>query len=185
MTVAEIMILPTDPAAHAPTVQRWLADPHATFWGMEDLDVSQVEAYLRAIDADPHQRAWTGHVDTSPTFFAETYDPARVLLTGVHAAEPGDLGMHVLIAPPTREHRPGLTDAVFSAVMRWCFDELGARRVVVEPDVRNTRIAEKNRRAGFRVLREVELYDGAHLKRAALSICTRDDFAASELGGRA
>src|SRR5690606_19030026 len=35
---------------------------------------------------------------------------------------------------------------------------------------------------GFRVLREVDLGRGAHAKRAALSVATRADFAASPLG---
>ena len=50
--------------------------------------------------------------------------------------------------------------------------------IVVEPDVHNDRIAALNAAAGFRVLREVDL---GH-KTAALSVCTRDDFAGSRLG---
>ena len=60
----------------------------------------------------------------------------------------------------------------------------GAARVVVEPDVGNRKIAAKNAAAGFRVLREVDLGRGAHAKRAALSVATRADFAASALGRR-
>ena len=51
--------------------------------------------------------------------------------------------------------------------------------MVVEPDVRNAAIALKNAKAGFVVDRAVELGD----KRAALSFCTRERFAASPLGG--
>lgn len=185
VTDYDITLAPADPRRDAPTIQRWLADPHAAFWQMSDLDVEAVCAYLTEVTTDPHQDAWIGVVDGRPMFFAETYDPAHVLLAGIHETLAGDLGMHVLVAPPDGHRHHGLTDAVFAAVMQWCFGQRGAERVVVEPDVRNERIAEKNRRAGFRVLRDVEIVDGGHRKRAALSVCSRADFAASELGGLA
>lgn len=177
----EISIVGVDPRRDAPTLQRWLRDPHAAFWGMGDLDADAVCEYLAGIVTDPHQDAWIGVVDGAATFFAETYDPAHVLLRGIHDPLPGDLGMHVLIAPPDDHPRHGLTDAVFAAVLRWCFDRLGARRVVVEPDAGNDRIRRKNLRAGFTELRYVTVDDGAHVKTAVLSTCTRAGFAASEL----
>ena len=180
MTLAT-SIVPADPQRDAPVLQPWLADPHAAFWGMGDHDVDAVRDYLASVVTDPRQDAWLGLVDGVPTFFAETYDPAQVLLRGIHDPLPGDLGMHVLIAPPGGEPRHGLTDAVFAAVMTWCFDELGAQRVVVEPDARNDRIRRKNLRAGFTELRFVSVDDGDHTKTAVLSVCTRDDYARSEL----
>jgi hypothetical protein len=186
LTIAgPLSILPADPQRDAGTLQGWLADPHAAFWGMGHLDVGAVRDYLDGVVADPHQDAWLGLVGGIPTFFAETYDPAQVLLRGIHDPLPGDLGMHVLIAPPGAEPVHGLTDAVFAAVMAWCFDELGAGRVVVEPDVRNERIRHKNRRAGFAELREVGIRDGDHTKTAMLSVCTRDDHHRSELAATA
>jgi hypothetical protein len=176
-----IAIVAADPRRDAATVQRWLGDPHSAYWGMADLDVDTVGDYLASVVTDPHQDAWIGLVDGIATFFAETYDPARVLLPGIHDPLPGDLGMHVLIAPPHGHRRHGLTDAVFAAVMTWCLDELGALRVVVEPDVRNQAIRRKNLRAGFTELREVTVRDGGDTKTAMLSVCTRAGFAASDL----
>ncbi|WP_217182714.1 GNAT family N-acetyltransferase [Streptomyces sp. AC495_CC817] len=183
MTAApiDIDIVPADPPRDAAVLQSWLSHPHSAFWGMTALGVAEVEAYLSSIAEAPEQQSWLGLVDGAPAFYAETYDPARVLLTEVHSAEPGDLGMHVLISPPGRSPRHGLTDAVFAAVMHWCFDELGAERVVVEPDVRNDRIRAKNVRAGFQELAEVAIDDGGHVKAAMLSVCTRAAFTASAL----
>ncbi len=185
-----LTIEPVVPARDAALLQGWLAHPASAFWRMGDLDVDQVREYLVGVVADPHQDAWLGRRDGEPLFLVETYDPARVLLAGVHDALPGDLGMHLLVAPPPAEpgvRVRGLTDAVMSAVVRFCLGAApdggrDALRVVVEPDVWNAAIAAKNAAAGFRVLREVELTDGGHTKRAALSVCTRDDFAASPLG---
>jgi hypothetical protein len=125
-----------------------------------------------------------GLIDAVPSFYAETYDPSRVLLTEVYVAQPGDLGMHLLVAPPGESPRHGLTDAVFVAIMRWCFDRLGATRVVAEPDVNNYRIRAKNMRAGFRELEEVTLEEGDLLKTAVLSVCTRTGFTTSTLFGQ-
>jgi hypothetical protein len=118
----------------------------------------------------------------SPAFLAETYDPARSALSAVLDVRPGDLGMHVLVAPTdTPVH--GFTAEVFAAVMRHCFALLGhadepTARVVVEPDAANTAIHALNARAGFVVEGEVQLPD----KRALLSTCTREQWERSELG---
>jgi RimJ/RimL family protein N-acetyltransferase len=178
----DIELRPTDARLDAPIVQRWLSHPKSAFWGMQKLGVEEVADYLAEVVTHPHQDSWIGTVDGEPAFLAETYDPAAVLLVGIHDARASDLGMHVLVAPADGHARHGLTDAVFAAVMRWCFERLGAERVVVEPDVRNDRIAAKNARAGFRVLGEVDVPEGEHVKRANLSVCTRAEFAASALG---
>jgi hypothetical protein len=65
--------------------------------------------------------------------------------------------------------------------MEECFADPSVRRVVVEPDVRNDKIAALNAAVGFVVCRTVDLAD----KTAALSFCTRADFSSSALGGAA
>ncbi|WP_264030515.1 GNAT family N-acetyltransferase [Cellulosimicrobium sp. SH8] len=181
---ADVSFEAVDPVRDAARVQGWLAHPRSAFWQLGHLDTDGVRAYLQEVAADPHQDAWLGRVDGEPTFLVETYDPARVTLAGVPAAvallEPGDVGMHLLVAPPAGPARSGLTSAVMGAVVRFCLDPAGrgARRVVVEPDVRNAAIAAKNAAAGFRVLRELELPG----KTAHLAVATRADLDASPLG---
>lgn len=185
--LGEITIEPIDPDRDAELVQGWLAHPAASYWQMAELRVDEVREYLAGVQAGAHEAAWLGRLDGEPVFMTETYDPAHVLLADVHDALPGDLGMHLLVAPPVNP-RHGMTDAVMTAVMRFCLTDAlpdggqGATRVVVEPDVGNRKIADKNAAAGFRVLRELDLGRGAHAKRAALSVATRADFAASALG---
>lgn len=176
-----VTIEPLDVARDARVVHAWLHHPASAFWQMGHLDSAEVHAYLHAGEADPHQAAWLGRVDGEPMFLVETYDPAHVALTDVHDAQPGDVGMHLLVSPPPappKETVHGLTSVIMAAVVRFLFDDLGAGRVVVEPDVSNAAIAAKNAAAGFRVLREVDLPG----KRARLSLCTRDDFFSSPLG---
>lgn len=170
MTIA---ILPLDRHRYAPLVHAWFTHPASAFWQLGGLSPDDVRAYLAAVAADPRQDAWLGFVDDEPTFLVETYDPTGVLLDGIPEVRTGDLGMHLLVSPPTGAPVHGLTSDVMRATVAFCFDELGAARVVVEPDVRNVRIAAKNAEVGFQVLRELDLPG----KRAALAVCTRDAFA--------
>lgn len=170
---------PLDVDAHAPLLHAWVTHPRSSFWMMQDASLDDVVTAYREIDAHPHHHAWLGRVDGEPAFLAETYDPQRsveVGLAGLPELRPGDLGMHVLVAPGGADEAPvpGFTRRVFAAVMEHCFADPAVQRVVVEPDVRNERIAVLNEEAGFVVERVVDLPG----KQAALSTCTRADWEA-------
>ena len=178
----DLTFTPLDPAAHAELLHGWLTTDRARFWGMTAHSPAQVRAYLERVDASADEQGWIGSRAGTPLVYVETYDPARLFPDGLLAPEPGDLGMHLLIAPPAGEPAHGLTAAVMGEVVSWCLHERGAARVVVEPDERNRAVLAKNAAAGFRVLQHVEIPDGEGTKRAALSVCTQADFAASPLG---
>lgn len=171
---------PLDVDQHAGLLHRWVTHPRSVYWGMLDASPAEVAAEYARIHADPHHQAHLGRADGVPQFLAETYDPAHSELRDLPELRPGDLGMHVLVAP-TDAPVPGFTTAVFAAVMEFCFRDPAVARVVVEPDVRNVQIARLNRAAGFVVVRHVSLVG----KTAALSFCTRAAFRASELSGAA
>jgi RimJ/RimL family protein N-acetyltransferase len=101
----------------------------------------------------------------------ERYDPAHVELPGLYEPEPGDVGMHFLVAPTDRPVH-GFTRAVLTAVMRHLFEDPATARVVVEPDVRNTAVQALNAAVGFVPEREIDKPE----KRALLSFCTRERF---------
>ncbi|ALX05903.1 GNAT family N-acetyltransferase [Aeromicrobium erythreum] len=202
-----IELEPLDVERDVDLLHAWVTHPRSRFWMMQGASVDDVRREYADIVASPHHDAWLGRVDdgdgagggagpwaakstggagpwaaNSPAFLAETYDPARSALSAVLDVRPGDLGMHVLVAPTdTPVH--GFTTEVFAAVMRHCFALLGhadepTARVVVEPDAANTAIHALNARAGFVVEGEVQLPD----KRALLSTCTREQWERSELG---
>lgn len=178
--LGRVTLEPVDVDRDAATLHAWVTHPRSVYWGMQTASLDEVREAYAVIDADPHHDAWLGRVDGEPAFLAETYDPARSELAVAYDVRDGDIGMHVLVAP-TERPRHGFTSAVFRAVMELCLDDPRHRRVVVEPDVRNVRIAALNAAAGFRVEREVELAD----KTAALSTCTREQFTQSKMvGGR-
>ncbi|WP_377325560.1 GNAT family N-acetyltransferase [Pimelobacter simplex] len=170
-----ITIEPLDVERDLDVLHAWVTHPRSVYWMMQGASRADVRDEYDGIVANPHHHAWLGRVDGRPTFLAETYDPAHSPLAGLPEIADGDLGMHVLVAPPVGQPEPGLTTRVFTAVMAHCFADPSVRRVVVEPDVRNEAIRAKNAAAGFVELREVPL----EAKTAMLSACTRAAFAAA------
>lgn len=164
----------------APTVElihAWLTHPRSRFWDMLDADPDRVRDVFRAVAADPHCEVRLARLDGVPVGLVETYDPGAVLLAGRYAHREGDVGMHLLLAP-ARTPVPGTSAALMAAILHWLFELEGARRVVVEPDARNTAVHRLNERAGFETHGLLELPG----KTAVLATCTRDRFDASELG---
>nr|MDT0659393.1 GNAT family N-acetyltransferase [Micromonospora sp. DSM 115978] len=175
--LGELAVEPLDVATQATRLHAWITHPRSIFWGMPTADLAAVRREYERIAADPHHHAWLGRLDGTPIFLAETYEPAHSELAAHYPVLPGDVGMHVLVAPPDRT-LPGLTSAVMRTVMEFIFADPRHLRVVVEPDERNTAIAAKNAEAGFVEQRRIQLSD----KVARLSFCTRADYAASPLG---
>ncbi|GAA1486319.1 GNAT family N-acetyltransferase [Brachybacterium fresconis] len=176
---------PADPARDAAAVHRWLIHPRARSWNLLESTEGEIRAHLAALAEDPRQDAWLGRADGHPAFYVETYHPELLLDPTQFATRTGDLGMHLLIAPPEGEGIRGFTAAVMAETVSFCQregDGRGALRVIVEPDASHTPILRKNAAAGFRTLREIDLTADGHTKRAALSVCTREDFALSTLG---
>ncbi|MFI7221348.1 GNAT family N-acetyltransferase [Micromonospora maritima] len=175
--LGEFALRPLDPDADAALLHRWVTHPKAAFWLMQDADVAGVAEEYRRIAADPHHDAYLGSWRGRPAFLAERYDPARVELVGLYDPQPGDVGMHFLCAP-TDTPAHGFTRAVITTVLAWLFADPATRRVVVEPDVRNTAVHALNAAAGFTVVGEIRKPE----KDALLSVCTRERFRAATRG---
>ncbi|MFJ9035659.1 GNAT family N-acetyltransferase [Streptomyces sp. NPDC102406] len=167
-------IRPLDPLHDAELVHGWVTHPKAAFWLMGDASLPDVEREYMSIAAAEHHDAFIGERDGVPVFLMERYDPRYVELVGLYEPEPGDIGMHFLVAPTdTPEH--GFTRAVITAVMEHLFADPAVRRVVVEPDVRNKAVHALNEAVGFVPDREIDKPE----KRALLSFCTRAGFEAA------
>ncbi|MCX2180029.1 acetyltransferase [Streptomyces sp. SKN60] len=173
-TIGTIEIRPLDPLTDAELIHPWVTHPKAAFWMMQDHRLQDVEREYMAIAADPHHDAFIGSVDGVPAFLMERYDPAKAELVGLYEPEPGDVGMHFLVAPVAPGDTPvhGFTRTVITAVMRELFADPATARVVVEPDIRNTAVHALNAAVGFVPEREIEKPE----KTALLSFCTRAQF---------
>ncbi|MFF4404767.1 GNAT family N-acetyltransferase [Streptomyces sp. NPDC001262] len=178
--IGTFTLRPLDPEADAALLHPWVTHPKAAYWMMQDADVATVAHEYRKIADNPHHDAFVGLVDGTPCFLVERYDPARAELVGMYEPQEGDVGMHFLCAPTdTPVH--GFTRAVITTVMAWLFADPAHRRVVVEPDVRNTAVHGLNLAVGFEPAATIAKPE----KDALLSFCTREQFEAAVTRGAA
>ncbi|BEL12061.1 GNAT family N-acetyltransferase [Actinoplanes sichuanensis] len=162
-------LVPLDLDRDLDLLHTWVTHPRARYWGLQGADVERVREEYQGFLDNPHYDVWLGlDDDDNPLFLAETYEPAHSELAPHYDVRPGDIGMHLLVAPPTRK-RSGVTSAVMRTVMDFCFADSRVERVVVEPDVDNEAVQRKNAEVGFVVDRDVPL----HGKIGRLSFCTR------------
>ncbi|MDX1587565.1 MAG: GNAT family N-acetyltransferase [Oleiphilaceae bacterium] len=157
-----------------PLIQGWLDAPRAHYWGMQSMTLAQLERHYRELNEGGKARAYLGFHEGQPAFLMECYDPAADPIGRHYQVEPGDCGMHILLAPPARPIS-GFSRGVFRFMMNFLFRIPGVQRVVVEPDSRNQAVHALNRHVGFVHADTLTLPE----KTAHLSFCTRADFAAA------
>jgi len=155
----------------ADTLHSWMTKPYAKFWGMLDSHRDDVETFYRELTANNPHAALMGEHDGKPAFLIECYPVQDDPLHEHYDVQPGDIGMHILLAPADRP-LPDFSWQVFSTVMEYLFSLPEVLRVVVEPDVRNDKIHRLNKRAGFQYQRQITL---SH-KTAWLAFCEREDY---------
>jgi hypothetical protein len=153
-----VRLLRLDPVADAATVHGWVREERAVFWGMTGLTEQQVgEVYAHLDTLDTHH-AFLAVKDGEPVGLLQTYEPEADRVSECYAVEPGDLGMHVLLAPPgaaagsgagAEGRRPGWSGALLSVFTAYAFTVLGRARIVVDPDARNERALARFTAQGF------------------------------------
>ncbi|MEV8088722.1 GNAT family N-acetyltransferase [Streptomyces nigra] len=176
-----VTVRPLDPDTDAGTVHTWVSAERAVFWGMNGLTRDQVaEIYAHMAGLGTHH-AFLVERDGDPAALLQTYEPDADRVGECYEVRPGDLGLHLLLAPAgPGGARPGWTSALLTVVADYVFRTLGRTRVVVDPDVRNERAVARFLRQGFTagpvvVLPEVDLPD-VYLprKEAQLAFLTRE-----------
>ncbi|WP_170219256.1 GNAT family N-acetyltransferase [Nocardioides litoris] len=149
---------PLDPATEAEVVHAWVTQERARFWMMQDHTLDEVREIYQWIHDQPTHAAYLVRDGDVPVGLFQTYDP-RAEEVGEHfLVEPGDVGIHLLLAPPVgAEPRPGFTAEVAALVLGSVFADPEAQRVVVEPDARNAKAVARAERMGCTMGEVVEL----------------------------
>jgi penicillin G amidase len=158
-----------DPKKDAEMVHGWVTQPRAAFWGMLSHSVDDVREIYEFVDGLSSHHAYLIRLDDSPIGLFQTYQPDVDPVGERYAVQRGDVGMHLLTAPGERPPR-GLTVGVGAALARFIFRDPSARRLVVEPDVRNHSALRRLERSGFTFDDEIDMPD----KRAQLAFLTRE-----------
>lgn len=176
--IGTLALRPLDPAGDIDTVFDWVSRDSARFWGMNGDSRDQVTAFYRDMAQSDSAQAFLGLHDGQPAFLVECYDPRHDPVGEHYAVQPGDRGMHFLVAPLATSQAPaaspihGFSQAVIDTVVAFLFSDPGTQRIVVEPDVNNEKIHPLNHRTGFVYEGEIRLAE----KTAHLGFCTRERF---------
>ncbi|PKV87601.1 GNAT family N-acetyltransferase [Streptomyces sp. TLI_146] len=158
-----------DPSHDADLVHSWVTQERARFWGMLDADRAYVEETYAYVDSLPTHHAFLLLLDDEPVGLFQTYEPAADPLGECYEVRPGDVGIHILVAPAPGTPRPGFTGALMKSLIDYVLSDPAHQRIVVEPDVRNVKSIERMVRSGFVLGEEVQKPE----KRARLAFLER------------
>lgn len=130
-----VTVRPVDTDVDIPLLFGWVTDSRAAFWGMGDLGEEDVAAIYRYIADQDHLAAYVLELDGHPVGLLQTYDPAVDEIGEWYDRLPGDIGIHLLLAPDPA--RAGRTHQVLTAGLDFVAHLPGCKRLVLEPDARN------------------------------------------------
>ncbi len=169
--IGDISFEPLNLEKHITQVHCWATTPHASFWQMQGYDRQQVFEFYSDLEQGEHTDSYIGTVNGEPCFLVEIYDPKLDQVGKHYDVQLGDKGMHILIAP-SENPRSGFTYAVFKSVLHFMFSDSSIKRIVVEPDHRNHKIHQLNKKAGFQHIKYIQMGE----KLANLAFCTKQKF---------
>lgn len=145
-----VRVLRLDPQVDAEVVHAWVSEERASFWGMNGLSREQVAEIYAHLDTLDTHHAYLVERDGEPVALLQTYEPEADRVSECYEVEPGDIGVHLLLAPAGPEGgRPGWTSALVAAISSYVLVGLDRQRVVVDPDVANEKAVARFLRQGF------------------------------------
>lgn len=160
---------PFDPARDAEVLHGWVVEDRAQFWMMRDHTLEEVREIYTWLDEQPTHHVWFVRDDAgAPVALLQDYEPAAEEVGSTYDVQPGDLGIHLMLAPATTP-RHGFTAEVVDFALGEVFADPAVQRLVVEPDARNAKAVALARRLGFELGPVVEL----STKPAQLAFLTR------------
>jgi len=166
-----IRILPVRPEEDGDLIHSWVSQERARFWGMTEYTRDEVVEVYRFLDSLPTHHAFLLTLEEEPVALFQSYDPFHDPVGEAYEPQNGDLGIHLFMAP-ARQPRPGLTPRLVLHFIGHLFATTGARRIVVEPDVRNAKALARLAGSGFEPGPVIELPD----KQAQLFYLRREVF---------
>ncbi|WP_329419549.1 GNAT family N-acetyltransferase [Streptomyces sp. NBC_01268] len=143
-----------DPEQHAELIHRWVNEERARFWGMNGTTVEQVREIYAHLDSLTTHHGFLVHRDDVPVGIFQTYDPEADRISECYEARPGDIGVHLFVAPSAAPER-GFTEQLFGALLDFALTD--HTRIVGEPDAVNEKVLARLARSGFELGPEITL----------------------------
>ena len=155
---------PVKPEKDLPLIHRWMNDPAvAEYWEL-DGPPERTAAHVREQIELPHTHPLLARLSGRAIGYWELYQATDDRLAGYYAAEPDDLGVHLLIGESDCRGI-GLGSVLLRAVAD-AAQQQKPRRIVAEPDERNVASVRAFATAGFVASGSIDLPE----KRATLMI---------------
>ncbi|MFC9295543.1 GNAT family N-acetyltransferase [Streptomyces sp. NPDC057011] len=152
-----VTITPVDPAADSGLIHGWVTQERARFWGMGGAGRELVQEIYEDVDRRTTHHAFIAARDGVPVALFQTYDCAEDRVSECYEVQPGDVGVHLLIAPGDGAPERGFSGGLLTAFLAHLFSDPATRRVVAEPDARNDKALARLERTGFTLGPEIEL----------------------------
>ena len=145
----QVRIVPVHPAHDIDLIDAWVKQERAQFWGMREHSretVRDIYEHLDSLDSHHAYLLWRDH---EPVALMQTYRPEADPIGECYAREPGDLGVHVLIAPVRGTRQAGFTGQLLSVFLEFVLEDPAVQRVVAEPHLHNQAAIARLLRSGF------------------------------------
>jgi lysine N-acyltransferase len=127
-----------DPDSDTEMVSEWMNRPHLVEAWEYDWPPPRWHRYLRAQLDGEYSRPFIGSFRGAPFGYIELYRAAKDSIATRYAAEPHDLGLHAAIADPKFVNR-GIAPIVLPRLVASVFElEPRCRRIMFDPDHRNS-----------------------------------------------
>ncbi|MEU9251164.1 GNAT family N-acetyltransferase [Streptomyces sp. NPDC048270] len=152
-----VTVTPVDPAADSALIHSWVTQERARFWGMGGASRELVQEIYEDVDRRTTHHAFILAREGVPAGLFQTYDCAEDRVCECYEVQPGDTGMHLLIAPGDAAPERGFSAALMTAFLAFVFSDGTTRRVVAEPDALNEKAITRLVRSGFVLGPEIEL----------------------------
>ncbi|MEV7564437.1 GNAT family N-acetyltransferase [Streptomyces tanashiensis] len=149
-----VTVRPVDPDVDAPLLHSWVNEERARFWGMVGTTLEQVREIYAHLDSLTTHHGYLVSRDGEPVALLQTYDPEADRVGECYEVRPGDIGVHLFIAPGLAPE-PGFTGRMLTALVDFTLTD--HTRIVIEPDAANEKAIARMVRAGFVLGPEVVL----------------------------
>ncbi|MFF5791777.1 GNAT family N-acetyltransferase [Paeniglutamicibacter sp. NPDC012692] len=170
-----VRIVPLSPEEDLDLVHGWVTQDRARFWGMTEYSRGDVLEVYRFLESLQTHHAFLVLLDGEPVALFQTYEPLHDPVGEAYPARAEDIGMHLLLAPPTRPV-PHFTPRLVAALINFMFSDPAIDRIVVEPDARNEKALHRLGATCFELGPRIQLAE----KEAQLAFLTRERFKRTE-----
>jgi hypothetical protein len=150
-----VRIDPVDPDRDAALIHGWVNEERARFWGMGGTTVDQVRDIYAHLDSLTTHHGFLVRRDGEPVAIFQTYDPEADRVSECYDVLPGDIGVHLFLAPTAAPER-GFSTGLLTVLIDFALSG-GRTRIVGEPDAANEKAIGLLVRSGFELGPEVVL----------------------------